>query len=123
VSIKINFCRVFANNLTFYSDTTAAALTCLFYQLALDGRVHKALQSEVDDLFDNKHAPAVDATSLAKLPYLDAVINETLRMHPPVPSGVQRMTPPEGLQIGEVFIPGDSIVQIPSHTLYRGIRR
>jgi cytochrome P450 len=73
----------------------------------------------VDKLFDSDRR--VDAISLAKLPYLDAVIHETLRMHPPVPSGVQRMTPPEGLQIGETFVPGDSIVQIPSHTLYRGI--
>lgn len=73
----------------------------------------------MDELFDSDRG--VDAISLAKLPYLDAVILETLRMHPPVPSGVQRMTPPEGLQIGETFIPGDSIVQIPSHTLYRGI--
>lgn len=91
----------------------------MFYQLSLEPQYLKRLQAEVDELFDSDRE--VDAISLAKLPYLDACINEALRMHPPVPSGVQRMTPPEGLQIGETFIPGNSIVQIPSHTMFRGI--
>lgn len=59
--------------------------------------------------------------ALSQLAYLDAVINETLRMHPPVPSGVQRMTPPDGLRIGETFVPGNTIVQIPTHTMFRGV--
>jgi len=102
------------------SDTTAATLTCLFYELSLQPRCLEALQAEVDELFEGDRD--VDGISLAKLPYLEAVINETLRLHPPVPGGVQRLTPSEGLQIGETFIPGNSIVQIPSHTMYRDER-
>ena len=30
------------------------------------------------------------------------------------------MTPPEGLQLKETYIPGDTIVQIPTYTLHRG---
>lgn len=101
-----------------YSDTTAATLTCLFYQLGLDPKSLTTLQQEIDDAFNG--ADIIDSAILSKLPYLDAVINESLRLHPPVPSGVQRMTPPEGLQIGERFVPGNSIVQIPTHTMYRG---
>ena len=71
----------------------------------------------MDDAFLNQ---PTDSVSLSKLTYLDAVINETLRLHPPVPSGVQRMTPPEGLQIGDTYVPGDTIVQVPFHTLFRG---
>ncbi|EON67962.1 hypothetical protein W97_07108 [Coniosporium apollinis CBS 100218] len=41
-----------------------------------------------------------------------------MRLHPPVPSGVQRMTPPEGLRVGDTFIPGNAIVQIPYHTIF-----
>lgn len=62
----------------------------------------------------------IDHASLSKMKYLQACIDESLRLHPPVPSGLQRMTPREGLQIGETFIPGDTIVQIPTYTLYRG---
>ena len=32
------------------------------------------------------------------------------------------MTPPEGLQIGNTYIPGDTIVQIPMHTHFRDSR-
>lgn len=102
------------------SDTTAATLTCLFFELALSSSSLSVLQEEVDALFES--SDPVDATSLSKLAYLDAVINEALRLHPPVPSGLQRMTPPEGLRIGDVMVPGDSIVQIPLHTLFRDER-
>lgn len=35
-------------------------------------------------------------------------------------SGVQRITPPAGIQLGDTFIPGDTIVQVPTYTLHRG---
>ena len=31
------------------------------------------------------------------------------------------MTPPEGLQAGKYFIPGNTIVQNPTHTMFRGM--
>ncbi|KAK4550276.1 hypothetical protein LTR36_003243 [Oleoguttula mirabilis] len=100
-------------------DTIAATLTCLFFQLAEAPECLATLQQEIDDAF-NKSDNA-DSADLWKLPYLDAVINETLRLHPPVPSGVQRMTPTEGFQIGDTFIPGDCIVQVPTYTMHRGM--
>ncbi|KAH8170409.1 cytochrome p450 domain-containing protein [Sarocladium implicatum] len=102
------------------SDTTAASLTCLFFQLAQNPAVLQKLQEELDKYFeDNKE---LTAASLSKLDYLNACINECLRLHPPIPSGVQRMTPPEGLQLGDTFIPGDTIVQVPTYTLHRDER-
>ena len=100
------------------SDTTAAALTTLFFQLAIEPAQLSRLRDEIDDFFTL--TKEIDSISLSKLSFLDAVINETLRLHPPVPSGVQRKTPTEGLQIGENFIPGETIVQVPLHTLFRG---
>lgn len=62
----------------------------------------------------------MDIGLLTKLEYLTACINESLRLHPVVPSGVQRITPPQGLQIGTTFVPGETIVQVPTYTLHRG---
>ncbi|KAK7447292.1 benzoate 4-monooxygenase cytochrome P450 [Colletotrichum acutatum] len=100
------------------SDTTAASLTCLFFELAQKPGVYQRLREEIDDYFAQNAEP--EHSALSKLPYLQACIDETLRLHPPVPSGVQRMTPPEGIDIDGTFIPGDTIIQVPTHTMFRG---
>lgn len=96
------------------SDTTAAVLTHAFFHLAQDLVLARRLQSEFDAL------PSLEHDHLSTVPLLDAVLNETMRLHPAVPSGTQRVTPAEGLQIGKHHVPGDVIVQVPSHTLFRG---
>ena len=53
---------------------------------------------------------------------MDNIINETLRLKPPVPGGLPRVTPPQGLQIDEVYIPGDTVVGVPTYTLQRDPR-
>ncbi|OCL03915.1 cytochrome P450 [Glonium stellatum] len=102
------------------SDTTAASLTNLFFQLALDPQQVSNLRKELDEYFQDSNK--VDAVTLSKLKRLNAIIDETLRLHPPVPSGVQRVTPSEGLRIGDTFIPGNNIVQVPMHTAFRDER-
>jgi cytochrome P450 len=84
--------------------------------LAWDPVLVKRLQAEFDALPDISH------DNLMTVALLDAVINEAMRLHPPVPSGTQRVTPPEGLWIGEKFIPGNTIVQVPSYTVFRDER-
>lgn len=98
----------------FYSDTTAATLTNLFFHIAREPRLQKELQAELDAL------PDLSQEKLVGLKLLEALVNETLRLHPPVPSGTQRMTPPEGIFIEDQYIPGDVMVCIPTHTMFRG---
>ncbi|KAH8706024.1 cytochrome P450 monooxygenase [Talaromyces proteolyticus] len=98
------------------SDTTAATLTNLFFHLAGNPHWQKLLQEELDAL------PDLSYEKLVNIKNLDALINETLRLHPAVPSGTQRMTPPEGISIGDVYIPGDIMVCMPPHTLFRDQR-
>lgn len=54
--------------------------------------------------------------------YLDYVIQETLRLKPSVPGGLARVTPSEGLYVDDVFIPGDTIVSVPTYTIQRDPR-
>ncbi|KAM0528412.1 hypothetical protein ACHAQF_001862 [Verticillium nonalfalfae] len=102
------------------SDTTATSLTCLFLQLTQNPAKCRKLQEEIDKYFADREG--TDHASLAKLPYLQACIDESLRLYPPVPSGLQRVTPPGGIRVENTFIPGDTIVQVPSYTLYRDQR-
>jgi cytochrome P450 len=45
-------------------------------------------------------------SELEKLPMLNAVIREALRLYPPIPSPMGRVTPPGGTTLGNHFIPG-----------------
>ncbi len=47
-------------------------------------------------------------------------MNETLRLHNPVQSSIQRMTPKEGIYIGERFIPGETLVFVSNQNIARG---
>ncbi|TDZ14050.1 Cytochrome P450 monooxygenase FCK2 [Colletotrichum spinosum] len=100
------------------SDAVAAVLSCLFTELARHPRESKKLQGEIDEYLSRHETP--EHVSLSKLRYLQACIDESLRLHPPVPSGVQRVTPPEGLQVDDVWLPGDTRVFVPSYTQHRG---
>lgn len=59
---------------------------------------------------------------MRNIPYVDAIINETLRLKPAVPSGQPRVTPPDGLRIDDVWIPGDVHVIVPQYILQRDNR-
>lgn len=56
------------------------------------------------------------------LPMLDAVIQESMRLWPPVLFASQRVTPPSGLRIKDTFIPGNTIVMIPPFAVNRDPR-
>jgi cytochrome P450 len=78
------------------SDTTAASLTNAFYFMAKDPAVYKKLQRIVDTAFPGGESD-FNYTTAASLPFLDGIINETLRLTPSVPEGLMRTTPAEGL--------------------------
>lgn len=54
--------------------------------------------------------------------HLNGAINETLRLHPPVPSGLKRKIVKEGAQIGEAFLPGNIEFFTPMYPMGRGER-
>ncbi|KAF2653512.1 putative benzoate 4-monooxygenase cytochrome P450 [Lophiostoma macrostomum CBS 122681] len=95
------------------SDTVSIVLTFLFYEIAQTPTYIAKLRHELEnvDITDNRE--------LQSLPLLNALINETLRLHPPVPTGPLRQTPSEGLRIGNIHIPGDVQISAPLWSLGR----
>ncbi|KAF1808400.1 putative cytochrome P450 [Eremomyces bilateralis CBS 781.70] len=102
------------------SDTTASTLTWLMYELCKHpDQLHK-LQAEIDRVAGEK--TFLTCEDVENSPLLDGYISEALRLHPAVPSGVQRETPPEGIHIKDKFIPGNTIIWMPVHTIQRDAR-
>lgn len=64
-------------------DTTASTLTWLFYELASNPRVQQKAYEEAMSLFPNVDPVSLD--EIRSLKYLKDCVNETLRLHPPVP--------------------------------------
>ncbi|KAJ5334597.1 L-ornithine-N5-monooxygenase [Penicillium brevicompactum] len=99
------------------SDTTASTLSAMIFELVKSPRHIEILRQEV--------APYMQASGevlnqdITHLEHLNAVINETLRLHPPVPTALQRKTPPEGITVGETYIPGNTTVICPQYVMGR----
>lgn len=98
------------------SDTTSATLTYLFYELAKRPEEVKKLREELRPLTKGDWSDK----DIARAQHLNGAINEALRLHPPVPSGLQRMTPPEGIQFGDTFVPGNVYFWMPQYLMGRG---
>ncbi|KAM3532651.1 hypothetical protein NHJ13051_000114 [Beauveria bassiana] len=99
------------------SETVAVTLQNLLYELSINPDAQRKLQQEIDA--NVAGVDECDPARLARLGYLQACIDETLRLWPPVASGTQRITPPEGLQVGDVLLPGNMIVQVPAIVMHR----
>lgn len=97
------------------SDTASSAMTRILRVLAVDARVLKKLQQEIDDATAGREMLTVDSTK--GMPYLIAVINEALRLMNPVPSGSYAASPPSGLTISGTFVPGNVQISILPHGL------
>jgi cytochrome P450 len=95
------------------SDTVSIALTFLFYHLAMIPEHVSKLRDELKDV------NITDNRALQSLVHLNALISETLRLYPPVITAPLRQTPPEGLKIGERFIPGNVTISTPQWSLGR----
>lgn len=99
------------------SDTTATALTYVFYHLASDPTQVEKLRTELKTRL--QPGTPFGVRDVQSGPHLNGVINEALRMHPPVPSGAPRLTPPEGITVDDVFVPGGTNVTVSPYVMGR----
>ncbi|KAJ7477012.1 cytochrome P450 [Mycena galericulata] len=107
------------------SDTSATVMSNTFFFLLSHPESYKRLQSELDEAFPVGGKEPTDAAVLATLPYLNAVIKESLRMLPPVATSLQRApTPGSGSKVlgdGSVIPEGTSVV-VPPYTMHHDTR-
>lgn len=94
-------------------ETTANALTWTWVLLSRHPDVHKRLHERVRDAGDLSGDPF---ETLSRLPYLDRVLSESLRLYPPA-WAIER-TPVEDDEWNGYAVPSGSHVIIPIHTIH-----
>ncbi|KAH6843270.1 cytochrome P450 [Chaetomium sp. MPI-CAGE-AT-0009] len=100
-------------NLIAGADTTAITMRALFYHVLKNPRVFTRLQADVRAEFA-PFEPAAHSRARA-LPYLEAVVKETLRYHPAVSMIMERIVPEGGLTLpdGRVVPAGQMVGMNP----------
>lgn len=86
------------------SETTATTLSGATYLLLSHPDILERLKQEIRTTFSS--ADEITINSVGKLSYMLAVLNETLRVYPPLTSGMVRVVPPEGAEIAGNYVPG-----------------
>ena len=69
-------------------ETTSTALAWCLYCLARNTEVQEKLYKEISDFKQKKKTNSISSLQMMdfkEMPYLDLVIKETLRLHPPIP--------------------------------------
>lgn len=97
-------------NITAGADTTAIAMRTIVFNVIKDPEIYRTLCHEIRE--EAKSTIPVTYGAANALPYLDAVIQEALRIHPPNGVMYGRTVPPEGAMICGKFIPGGTEVGI-----------
>ncbi|KAL7952216.1 cytochrome P450 [Trichoderma compactum] len=116
---KLSFEELVENAIIFLvagSDTTAVTTTYTIWECGRNPAIRKKLVTEIRAAFPNpQDMPTYEKAS--QLPYLDAVVHETLRVWGPLSAAFPRVSP--GRLICGHFVPKGTIVSVSSHATAR----
>ena len=105
------------DHLTAGQQTTATTLTYLVWRLSQHPEWQQRLQTEVRALEpDYTNIPALEDTEAC--PILNAVVRETLRLHPAASGRQERVVPSGGRTYSGVYLPGGTTVIGPTLVLH-----
>jgi benzoate 4-monooxygenase len=100
------------------SDTTSNTSCALLYHCLEHSEVVEKLQKELDDAL-----PDIDVVptyaQVKDLPYVDAVIKETMRIHSTSSLGLPRLIPPgPGITLLGHHFPQGTVLSVPAYTIH-----
>lgn len=100
------------------ADTTSTVLAAAFFYLTLptSTKVLSTLQTQLRNTFS---ISAITSAQITQHAYLRAVLDEVLRLSPPVPTHLPRtIVQKPGLVIDKHFIPAGTIVGVPAYAIH-----
>ncbi|KAF9973626.1 hypothetical protein BGZ73_003122 [Actinomortierella ambigua] len=111
------FTAIFAGH-----ETTSAAMSWTFYQLARHPDIQQHLRNEVRQMFEMSDGkPSFD--QINNLPYLNAVVKESLRLWSPIPLNLRVSVHDDWLPRGNgqppLFVPAGTNLHLPMFILHR----
>jgi cytochrome P450 len=86
------------------TETSATLLSGLNFYLLKNRRKYELLTDEIRNAFTTTHDMTFER--LGQLKYLNACLEEALRMYPPVPTGFGRFVPEGGAMVSDYWVPG-----------------
>jgi cytochrome P450 len=95
------------------SETTATLLSGATYLVLSNPRVYKELTKAIRSHFSDPSQITIN--EVVKVPYLIAVLQESLRYYPPVPTGYPRVVPKGGDKISGHHFPEGTSVYVSQH--------
>ncbi|KAF2096938.1 putative P450 monooxygenase [Rhizodiscina lignyota] len=99
------------------SDTTSNTSCAILFYVLKNPHVLPKLQKELDDALPDSAVPTFN--QVKDLPYLDAVIKETMRIHSTSSLGLPRVVPPgPGITIQNHHFPQGIVLSVPSYTIH-----
>lgn len=125
---KIDIACETYDQLTAGHETSAVGLTYLYWELSRHPDIQKELRKELHTLSTRiNRTPTSEAAKqlpgakeIDALPFLQAVIMETLRLHAPIPGIQPRVTPaPSSTLVGYHNIPPNVRVNAQAYSLHR----
>ncbi|XP_061338645.1 geraniol 8-hydroxylase-like [Gastrolobium bilobum] len=100
------------------TDTTASTLEWAMTELLRNPEVMSKAKKELEKIIGRGRGIPLEESDVSKLPYLQAIIKETLRLHPPVPFLLPRKAERD-VNIGGYTIPKDAQVLVNVWTICR----
>ncbi|GKT59762.1 pisatin demethylase [Colletotrichum tofieldiae] len=102
------------------SDTTAVSLSSVIYHLSKFPEKKKKLEDEIASAQrEGRASNPITYAEAIKLPYLSAVINEAMRMHPATGFILERVVPKGGVMLHDVHLNEGTVVGVNAWVIHR----
>lgn len=109
----------FLHNDSVDANIIVSSSCAITYHLARNPQVQRKLQAELDAEFANEDDPVTTFDGVKRLPYLQAVIDEALRLHSTSGIGLPRVAPEGGLTVCGEYFPEGTILSVPTYSIHR----
>lgn len=102
-----------------YDSPSCSSSCAITYHLAHNPSAQAKLQKELDAALGSEDDPVSSFEEVKKLPYLQAVLDETLRIHSTSGIGLPRLVPEAGVVVNGKTFPEGTVLSVPSYTIHR----